>query len=126
MNHSNYIGLFLSMLAVNVPTLIVCLVAGVVILTRWQQAAGAALWALLGFGLILVLCFVIPAAQAAIQPWVFQSGNAAQRVWVFSVLTVFGRCSMLSVTFSSWSPCLPVAPNRVRRRPRPAACREAE
>ena len=89
MNHSNYIGLFLSMLAVNVPTLIVCLVAGVVILTKWQQAASAALWALLGFGLILVLCFVIPIMQAAIQPWVFQSGNAAQRVWVFSVLTVF-------------------------------------
>jgi len=89
MGNADYIKTFLAMFAVYVPTLIVCLVAGFVILIRWQQAPRAALWALLGFGLILVLCFAIPIIHAAIQPWVFQNGNASQRVWVFSVLTVF-------------------------------------
>jgi hypothetical protein len=78
---------FLSLLAVNVPTLLVCFVAGVVILGRWGQAPRASVWAALGFGLVLVLCFVMPLAQTLIQQWVFENGQRESRMWAF---TAFG------------------------------------
>jgi hypothetical protein len=79
--------LFLSSLAMNVPTLLVCFVAGIVILGRWGQAPRASVWAALGFGLVLVMCFVMPLAQTVIQQWVFENGQRESRMWAF---TAFG------------------------------------
>ena len=82
--------LFLSIFALQVPTLIVCLVAGVVILTQWRLASRGSLWALLGFGLALILCFVMPLGQTLLQSWVFQSGERESRMWAFSTFAMVG------------------------------------
>ena len=74
MNNTDQIKLLLSMFAIQLPTLLVCFVAGVVILARWKQGSKGSMWALLGFGLVAVLCFVIPVTQTAVQAWVRQSG----------------------------------------------------
>ena len=84
MNQADQVRMFLSMFVVQVPTLIVCLVAGIVILTRWKQASGGALWALLGFGLVLGLCLVMPLVQTA----VIQNHDNAYRGWALSVLGI--------------------------------------
>jgi hypothetical protein len=75
MNNPDQIKLFLSMFAIQMPTLLVCFVAGVVILARWKDCSKASMWALLGFGLTAVLCFGVPVAQTAVQGWVRQSGH---------------------------------------------------
>jgi hypothetical protein len=82
--------LFLTSLAMNVPTLLVCFVAGVVILGRWGQAPRASAWAALGFGLVLVLCFVMPLAQTMIQQWVLEEGQRASRMWAFTAFGIVG------------------------------------
>ena len=79
---------FLSLFAVQVPTLIVCAIALVVIMGRRQPGtSGYSFWAMAGFGGALLLCFIVPAVQTALQQWVFQSGDRMGRAWVF---TVFG------------------------------------
>jgi hypothetical protein len=87
MEHTDQLKTFLSMFAINVPVLLVCFVAGVVILGRWRDAPSASLWALLGFGLLVVLCFVMPLAQTILQQWMFENGQRESRMWA---LTAFG------------------------------------
>ena len=77
MNNTDQIKLLLSIFAIQVPTLLVCLVAGIVILGRWKQASKGSMWALLGFGLAAVLCFAVPVVQTAVQEWVRHSGRTA-------------------------------------------------
>jgi hypothetical protein len=79
--------LFFTSLAMNVPVLLVCFVAGIVILGRWREGASASVFAALGFGLVLVLCFVLPLGQTMIQHWVFEDGQREARMWA---LTGFG------------------------------------
>lgn len=73
----------------QLPVLIVCLAAAVVILTKWREASLGSLWALLGFGLALALCFAIPIGQTAVRHWVTQNGNPAQLGVAFTSLAVF-------------------------------------
>ena len=82
--------LFLTSLAINVPTLLVCLVAGVVILGRWREGSSASFFAALGFGLVLVLCFVMPLAQTLLQQWVFENGQRESRIWAFTAFRIAG------------------------------------
>src|SRR5882762_2698365 len=49
MNDTDQIKPLLSLFAIQLPTLLVCFVAGVVILGRWKQGS---MWALFGFGLL--------------------------------------------------------------------------
>ena len=87
MNDSDQIKLLVSMLAVQLPTLLVCFAAAAVILVRWKDASKAAMWALLGFGLSMVLCIAIPVAQVGVQEWMKQSaGTSANRTTVFAAL----------------------------------------
>jgi hypothetical protein len=87
MNDTNQIKMLLSMFAIQLPTLFVCFVAGVVILSRWKQASSGAVWALLGFGLTTILCIAIPLTQAGVQEWMARSGWAiAERTKVFAGL----------------------------------------
>jgi hypothetical protein len=60
MNNADEIKTFLSTFAVYLPRVIICLVACIVIVAKWREARGGALWALLGFGLALILFFGIP------------------------------------------------------------------
>ena len=75
MNNTDQIKVLLSMFAIQLPTLLVCFVAGVVILGRWEQASKGSIWALLGFGLAAVLCFAVPVVQTALQEWIGHSGR---------------------------------------------------
>ncbi|HEY2124859.1 MAG TPA: hypothetical protein VGG94_05290 [Chthoniobacterales bacterium] len=89
MNNSDQFKLFLSTFAVQVPVLVVSLTALLVILIKWQQAPRGSLWALLAFGLTLVLCLVIPIGQAGVQSWAMQSTvPIATRASVFAGLGV--------------------------------------
>jgi hypothetical protein len=76
MNNTDQIKLLLSMFAIQLPVLLVCFGAGVVILARWKQGSNGSLWALFGFGLAAVLCFAVPVAQIAVQDWIRQSGHS--------------------------------------------------
>jgi uncharacterized integral membrane protein len=75
MNNTDQIKVLLSMFALQLPTLLVCLVAGVVILGRWKDGSKGSMWALLGFDLAAVLCFAVPVAQTAVQDWVSHGGH---------------------------------------------------
>jgi hypothetical protein len=87
MNDSDQIRLLVSMLAVQLPTLLVCLVAAAVILVRWKEASKGAMWALLGFGLSALLCIAIPVAQVGVQELMKQSAwTTANRTTVFAGL----------------------------------------
>ncbi len=77
MNNADHIKLLISTFAIQLPTLLVCFVAGVVILAKWREGSKGSIWALLGFGLAAVLCFVVPAGQTVVQNWVRQSGHTA-------------------------------------------------
>ena len=89
MNNADEIKTLFSTFAVYLPRIIICLVACVVIVAKWKEARGGALWALLGFGLALVLCFAMPVGQTMIQHWVMD-GDRAGRIWAFSAFGMFG------------------------------------
>lgn len=81
------IKLLFSMFAIELPILLVCFVACVVILARWNEASRGAMWALLGFGLTTILCIAIPVSQAGVQELMKQgSWTAAERASVFAGL----------------------------------------
>lgn len=77
MNNADQLKLLLSTFAIQLPTLLVCFVAGVVILGKWKEGSTGSLWALFGFGLAALLCFVVPVAQTAVQVWISHSGHTA-------------------------------------------------
>jgi len=77
------------MFVVALPTLIVCAIALVVISRRQPGTSAYSFWAMAGFGGALLLCFVMPAMQTALQQWVFQSGERISRAWIFSAFGAF-------------------------------------
>ena len=88
MNQTDQINAFLRMSLLQLPILIVCLAAGIVIVARWKQVSRGAMWALLGFGLALSLCFIIPAVQFAVQSLVIQHVDSnANRASLFTGLS---------------------------------------
>ena len=87
-NTTDQLRVFLSMFVVHLPTLLVCAVACVMIVGRWGAGSRYSFWAITGFGLALLLCFVIPVLQTALQQWVFQSGERLSRAWIFSAFGV--------------------------------------
>jgi uncharacterized integral membrane protein len=117
MNNTDQIKLFLSMFAIQLPTLLVCFVAGVVILGRWKEGSKGSMWALFGFGLAAVLCFAIPVAQTAVQDWVRHSGySTSERVSVmagisivWSVLRAVTYAFLLIAVFAGRSTSPPVS-----------------
>ncbi len=90
MEHSDQLRIFLSLFAMNVPALLVCFVAGVVILGRWREGGRASVFAALGFGLVLVLCFLMPLVQTLLQQWVLENGQRASRMWAFTAFGIVG------------------------------------
>jgi len=72
----------------SLPTLIICLVAGVVILTKWRQGSSGSLWAIVGFGLLLILCFVVPVVQTVLQLWVMHGGSPTNRMWALTTFSI--------------------------------------
>ena len=100
MNDTDQIKMLVSMFAIQLPTLLVCFVAGVVILGRWKEASKGAMWALLGFGLATILCIAVPVAQVGVQEWMRQSGwTIADRTSVFAGLA-FLWSALRAVTYA--------------------------
>ncbi|MEY2547765.1 MAG: hypothetical protein QOD64_347 [Verrucomicrobiota bacterium] len=79
----------LSLFVAQLPILIVSVLGCVVVGARRDEFGGAAAWALMGFGLSVVLCIVIPVAQMLVQRWAMEGGGSmGQRASVFTMLAV--------------------------------------
>ncbi len=84
---SDYIKIFFRVLLMQLPTLIVCLVACFVILTMRKPASRSLFWAILGFGSALVLCVVMPVVQTILESWVSRTNaERASAYFVFSIV----------------------------------------
>jgi hypothetical protein len=80
----------LTLLAGQLPILLVSVVGCLMMMGRWNEGSRAAGWALLGFGLSLVLCVLMPVGQALVQSWVVGNGQSiGQRAWAFTALGLF-------------------------------------
>lgn len=79
------LSLFVAQLPILIMSVLGCMVVG----ARKDEFAGAATWALMGFGLSVILCIVMPLAQTLIQKWVMAGGTSmGQRASVFTVVGV--------------------------------------
>src|SRR2546423_14415103 len=79
----------LSLFVAQLPVLIISVLGCAVIMARKNELSAAASWALMGFGLSIVLCILIPVAQTIVQKWVMEGGTSvAQRASVFTLLGV--------------------------------------
>lgn len=88
-NNSTQLTTLLSLFAGQSPILIVSVLGCLIVGVRRTELSGAASWAILGFGLSILLCVVIPVAQMLVQNWVMESGqNVAQRASIFTILAV--------------------------------------
>ena len=89
MNNTDQIKAFFSMFVTQFPILLVCLAAVIVIVAKWNLASRGSMWALLGFGLTLILCIAIPVVQTVVQSWVIQNVETiAQRASFFAGLSI--------------------------------------
>ena len=89
MNNPDQLKLFFSLFLGHLPTLIICAVAVISLLSAGGSLKGSG-WALSGFGLALILCFVMPIGQVFLQQWVFQSGEQVSRMWAFTAFGIVG------------------------------------
>lgn len=80
---------FLLLSSGYLPTLLVSLV-GIVLLTKWRQAIGGSLWAFLGFGLALFLCFAMPVGRTVLQQWLLRSLHSSQHSIAMRAYIAFG------------------------------------
>lgn len=77
------------MLVAQLPVLIISVLGCVVIMARKNELSEAASWALMGFGLSIVLCVLIPLTQTVVQKWVMEGvTSVAQGASVFAVLGI--------------------------------------
>lgn len=90
MNDTDQIKTFVSMFVVYLPRFIICLVACVVILAKWRQGRTGSLWGILGFGLALILCVVMPVGQTVLQQWAVRNSDHESRMLAFSVFGLIG------------------------------------
>jgi hypothetical protein len=88
MNDADQLKMFVSEVAESAPVLLVCVAAVIVILSRWRVGSTGSVWAALGFGLVLVFCFVIPLGYTMVQQWALQGGQLQSREWVFTAFSV--------------------------------------
>jgi hypothetical protein len=78
-----------SLFAAQLPILLVSLLGCLVIGVRSNELSTASSWALMGFGLSVLLCVLIPVAQAVVQNWAMDGGHSmAQRASVFTIMAV--------------------------------------
>ena len=86
-NDNSQLITLLTMFAGQLPILIVSLVGCLMMVGRWNEGARAAGWALLGFGLSLALCVLVPVGQLIVQNFVVGSGQGlVQRAWAFTAM----------------------------------------
>ena len=81
-------GLLQSMI-VQLPVIAVALVACIVTVMNWQQSPSASMFSLIGFGLMLALCFIIPIGQIIAQ-WKLMPGVGSSPASTRYILTGLG------------------------------------
>ena len=78
-----------SSFAAQSPVLIVCVIACIVIVSRWDDGGGWS-WAFAGFGLSVALCILIPVTQGLIQQWATDGSHSmVERASVLTVVGIF-------------------------------------
>ena len=89
-NDNAQLTVLVSMFVGQLPILIISLLGCVVIMARKNElGGGTTFWALMGFGLSIVLCVLIPLAQSFVQRWVLEGGaSVGQRASILSVLAL--------------------------------------
>ena len=88
-NNSAHLTALFSLFAAQLPILLVSMLGCLVVGVRRQELSTASSWALMGFGLSVLLCVLIPVTQMLVQNWAMDSGHSmAQRASVFTVLAV--------------------------------------
>lgn len=88
-NNSAQLTALLSLFAAQLPILLVSLLGCVIIAARRNDLSAASSWALMGFGLSVLLCILIPVGQMLVQNWAMQSGESmARRATVFSGIAI--------------------------------------
>ena len=89
-NDNAQLTVLVSMFVGQLPILIISLLGCVVIMARKNElGGGTTFWALMGFGLSIVLCVLIPLAQSFVQKWVLEGGaSVGQRASVLTVLAL--------------------------------------
>ena len=87
MNYADILTLWLTQLFAQLPEIMLCLGLCVWVLVRWRQASSGAVWALLGFGLLLLLTLLGPSIHVAQQRWIIEDAMPAKEVG--AMLTVF-------------------------------------
>ena len=75
MNLNSELGILFSMFLTNLPKLIVSVVAVSLNIGRKKELGPSGNWALMGFGLFVVLSFLVPVVQAGVQQWMRASGD---------------------------------------------------
>ena len=88
MNDADQIKFLLSSIAVQLPVLIVCLLAGIIIVIKWKDAGSGSIWALLGFGLSLALCFLVPIGQTVTQRLFMPNVDLNHRAAILGALSM--------------------------------------
>ena len=89
-NDNAQLTVLISMFVGQLPILIISLLGCVVIMARKNElGGGTTFWALMGFGLSIVVCVLIPLAQSFFQKWVLEGGaSVGQRASILSVLAL--------------------------------------
>ncbi len=89
MDGKDLLKAFLSMSLGSVPTVLACLVAMTVVSSQGQRVPGAVPWALLGFGLALVMSVFGPFSGFLLQRYfVSHALSYQQNAWMFGVIAV--------------------------------------
>lgn len=87
MNTSSIFPEILGSFLPTIPTLLVCAAACVLVMSDGRRTSRVGLWALLGFGLALVLCFAMPIAQTVIRRVLMSQDGPRSMASVFSGLS---------------------------------------
>src|SRR5213075_2918826 len=86
-NDTAMLTTLLTLFAGQLPILLMSVVGCLMMMGRWNEGSHAGGWALLGFGLSLALCVLMPVGQTLVQSWVIGSGQSiVQRAWAFTAL----------------------------------------
>lgn len=81
------LGMFFSMFLTNLPKLIVSIIAVAVVMGRREQLGRAATLALLGFGLYVAMCFLIPVVQVVAHHWMRVDGGYSRAGLIYGGLS---------------------------------------
>lgn len=72
----------------QIPLMLVCIVALVMIVGRWNDFPKAAMWATCGFGIELLVCVVAPIVQVVVGRFVMGAVGYGNVSWIYMGLAV--------------------------------------